>query len=68
MLAGALGLVDVTNWGFVKLRQVLNSTVDPRYWEHLLQFRGAARKYIYRNLPVTQSYAGHEGHVPDNVH
>jgi len=32
---GALGLVDVTNCGFVKFKQVLNSTVKPRYWEHL---------------------------------
>lgn len=34
---GALGFVDVTNWGLVKFKHALNSTVDPRYWEHLKQ-------------------------------
>ena len=33
---GALGLVEVTNWGLVKLRHVLNSTVEPRYCEQLI--------------------------------
>lgn len=32
---GALGLTEVMNWAFVRFRHVLNSTVDPRYWEHL---------------------------------
>jgi len=34
---GAFGFVDVTNWGFVRLRHVLNSTVEPRYCEHLIR-------------------------------
>ncbi len=32
---GAFGFVDAWNCGFVKLRQAQNSTVDPRYCEHL---------------------------------
>jgi hypothetical protein len=28
---GAFGFVDVTNCGFVRFKQLLNSTVDPRY-------------------------------------
>jgi len=32
---GTLGFVDAMNWGFVKFRQESNSTVDPRYCEHL---------------------------------
>lgn len=32
---GALGFVEVMNWGFDKFRHELNSTVMPRYDEHL---------------------------------
>lgn len=35
-VTGALGFVDATNWGFVKFKQESNSTVDPRYSEHLI--------------------------------
>jgi hypothetical protein len=36
---GTLGFVDVINCGFDKLRQELNSTVKPRYAEHLETIR-----------------------------
>lgn len=32
---GACGFVDATNWGLVKFKQDENSTVEPRYCEHL---------------------------------
>lgn len=32
---GELGFVDARNWGFERLRHDQNSTVEPRYWEHL---------------------------------
>ena len=32
---GALGFVDAMNCGFVKFRHDVNSTVEPRYCEHL---------------------------------
>jgi hypothetical protein len=38
-VVGALGLVEATNWGFVKFRQESNSTVDPRYSEHLIELQ-----------------------------
>jgi len=31
----AFGFVDATNCGFVRFKQESNSTVDPRYSEHL---------------------------------
>lgn len=31
-----MGLTDVMNWGFVRFKHVLNSTVEPRYCVHRL--------------------------------
>jgi hypothetical protein len=59
---GAFGLVEVTNCGFVRFKQVLNSTVEPRYREQLSVRRSDATRMrmdgSYRSPSVTPDMNG----------
>ena len=66
---GAFGFVDAMNWGLVKFRHDVNSTVEPRYCEHLMHMcKKSLISTLSCNVPVAQCCSRHEWHIPDDVH